>query len=102
MRALEAAEPFSDSFHAADLDFHLAVCAASGNGLVERLSRILMPLCDSIGADAHPSGSAAGEIRLRRELFGAVERGDAAAAREIAAEIVSETRPERLDRSSDR
>ena len=54
LKALEAAPPFSDAFHAADLAFHLAVCAASGNDLVARLSRILMPLCDFDRALAPP------------------------------------------------
>jgi GntR family transcriptional regulator, galactonate operon transcriptional repressor len=99
LHTLESAEPFTDSFYAADLAFHLAICQASGNGLVTRLSRILMPLCDSIGRMRRPEHGAV-NLATRRALYEAIKRGDVAAAQKALAEIVEEGHPDRLDRPS--
>jgi len=99
LRALEAAEPFTDAFYAADLAFHLAICQASGNGLVTRLSRILMPLCDSIGRMRRPEHGAV-DLAARRALYEAIRCGDANAAQKLLADIVDEGHPDRLDRPS--
>lgn len=97
LRELESAEPLSDSFHSADLAFHLAICEACGNSLVQRLSRILMPLCDSLGRLRRPESESV-NVTLRRALYDAIARGDAAGAHDILAEIVTESRPHVLDR----
>lgn len=90
LHAMASSAPGSEAFYAADAEFHLAVCAASGNEMIERLSNLLMPMCQSVfrlaAAEAPPPAHLAGY----RELLAAILNGDSAAARRLTETIVAE------------
>jgi DNA-binding FadR family transcriptional regulator len=72
----------TDVFYTADAEFHLAVFAASGNELVERLSNILAPLLESSFRE-QGLRSASIEAALARHdaIYEAIVNGDSARAR---------------------
>ena len=98
LAATEASEPGSDAFYAADAEFHLAVCAASGNELIERLSNLLMPLCASIFRLQGARSVAMDKALVRhRDLHGAIAGRDPVASRRILEELVAVSHRELAD-----
>lgn len=92
LNAMASSPPGSEAFHAADAEFHLALCAASGNEMIERLSNLLMPMCHAVfqlaAAEAAPPPD---HLARHRELHAAILSGDAAAARRLTETIVADS-----------
>jgi DNA-binding FadR family transcriptional regulator len=71
-----------EAFYRADVGFHLAVFAASRNGLIDRLSNILAPLMEASFRVQRKAGAALEAIVVMHErLYEAIDAGNAAAAR---------------------
>jgi len=92
LHAMAASAPGSEAFYAADAEFHLALCAASGNEMIERLSNLLMPMCQSIFRLAGISAAGMPDHLPRsREIHAAIMLGDAIAARRLTEAIVTDS-----------
>ena len=82
-QAMQAAVGDADQFYEADVAFHLAVFAASGNELVDRLSTILQPLLEvnfSLRRRLGPGGRQAA-YEHHAAVYEAIQRADPPAAR---------------------
>ncbi|HZP19223.1 MAG TPA: FadR/GntR family transcriptional regulator [Bauldia sp.] len=69
------------AFFAADAEFHVAMCAASGNTLIDRLSFVLAPLYEAsfrIQQEAGPTHQAL--IPVHEAVYDAIRTGDSAGA----------------------
>jgi len=77
-----AEKPGTDEFVAADLGFHMAICAAARNqSLAQIMSSIRTLLQVWISRVAHAPGTAPATAMEHVAVYGAIERGDPAAAR---------------------
>jgi GntR family galactonate operon transcriptional repressor len=71
----------SEAFYLADVEFHLAVFAASGNQLIDRLSTILGPLLEaSLAQQVQLGGSREAGVAMHRAIYDAILAGDPAKA----------------------
>jgi DNA-binding FadR family transcriptional regulator len=86
--AMAAALDDPDAFRLADVEFHLAVFAASRNALIDRMSQVIAPLLDaSLRVQQEAGGSLVEALAEHQAIYDAVAAGDAVRARQ-AMELV--------------
>jgi GntR family transcriptional regulator, galactonate operon transcriptional repressor len=80
-----------DAFHLADIAFHRALFAASGNSLIDRLSTIVAPLLEaSFRAQGNALESLDAAVALHDALLDAIASGDGPGARKAMEIILDE------------
>ena len=91
--AMRAAVDDPDRFYAADVEVHLAIFAASGNALIERLSMILGPLLEASFRLQHEvANDAETVVGIHNAVYDAIVDSDAPRARKAMAELLASAR----------
>jgi GntR family galactonate operon transcriptional repressor len=79
-----------DRFFTADVEFHLAIFAASGNVLIDRLSTILGPLLEaSFRMQRDTAGDPEGLVGIHNAVYDAIVEGDAPRARQAMESLLT-------------
>lgn len=79
-----------DRFYAADVEFHLAIFAASGNALIERLSTILGPLLEaSFRMQRDVANDPESVVGIHNAVYDAIVDSDGVRARQAMAELLA-------------
>jgi DNA-binding FadR family transcriptional regulator len=95
LAAMQAAADDPRAFHRADLAFHRAVFAASGNPFVDRLGAIVSAVCEvSFRLQRRSLRPVALGLAMHEQVLDAVRRGDADAAERAMHGIIEEARVE--------
>lgn len=82
LEKMQATAGKTDEFFAADAEFHVAIFAASGNTLIDRLSTILGPLLQASFPVVHAAVSSFGPtLAMHEEIYAAIVAGLAPKAR---------------------
>jgi DNA-binding FadR family transcriptional regulator len=88
--AMRASVDEPDRFYAADVEFHLAIFAASGNVLIERLSTILGPLLEaSFRAQMDVANDPETVVAIHDAVYDAIVDSDGPGARQAMADLLA-------------
>ena len=80
----------SEAYAAADADFHVAIFAASGNALIDRLSTILGPLFEaSFRLHGQAGGPTASSVAIHEAVYDAIVARDSVKARRAMETILT-------------